>query len=73
MFKRGHYNTTFYHWVARWFHKEWEDARLRAGAPASLRERMEVLAGLWLTRAMVRALSWLPGAQMIRFQPAEGR
>lgn len=73
LFKRGRYNTTFYRWVARWFHKEWEDARLRAGAPASLRERAEVLAGLWLTRAMVRALGRLPGAQMIRFQPAEGR
>ena len=37
------------------------------------RERLEVVAGLWLSRLAVRVLAVLPGAQTIRFHPAEGR
>ncbi len=31
LFRREKYDTRFYRWVVRWFQKEWEDARLRAG------------------------------------------
>ncbi|GAB4568658.1 MAG: radical SAM protein [Anaerolineae bacterium] len=73
LFDRGKYNTLFYRWVIRWFHKEWEDARVKAGYSAPLRERLEIMVGLWLTRAMVRILGRWPSAATVQFHPAEGR
>jgi radical SAM superfamily enzyme YgiQ (UPF0313 family) len=73
LFKRGKYNTQFYRWVGRWLHKEWEDARLRAGHSYTIQEKAEIEAGLLLSRAMVQILAHLPSAATIQFQPAEGR
>ncbi len=73
LFRRDKYNTRFYRWVIRWFHKEWEDAWLAAGKPAPWWERVRVKVGLWVTRIMVRLLARVPAAATIRFMPAEGR
>jgi radical SAM superfamily enzyme YgiQ (UPF0313 family) len=74
LFERGKYNTLFYRWVQRWFNKEWEVARLRAGAwqPGALRAlRSEV--ALRVTRRAVGVLARLPGGGAVEFKPAPGR
>jgi anaerobic magnesium-protoporphyrin IX monomethyl ester cyclase len=54
---RGRYNTRFYRWVQRWFHMEWQQARLQAGRiRLGLGARIRARAGLWLSRLMVRLL-----------------
>lgn len=73
LFRRGQYNTVFYRWVARWLHEEWEDAWWKAGRPYSLAQKAEIIAKLWLYRAVVNLLARLPGAATVEFQPAEGR
>ncbi len=73
LFRRDRYNSRFYRWVVRWFHKEWETARLQTGQPCSPVERARIWLGLWLARLMVRLLAHLPAASTVRFQPAEGR
>ncbi len=73
LFKRGKYNTTFYRWVQRWMHKEWEDARMKAGVPYSLKEKAEIVAGLVVSRVVVNVLAHLPTASTVQFQPAPGR
>ena len=72
LFGRGRYNTAFYRWVVRWFHKEWEDARLSAGMEPGVRRAIGIKLGLWRSRAIVRLLGSLPGAGTIQFEPAEG-
>ncbi len=73
LFQRDRYNTRFYRWVVRWFHKEWEDAWLAAGKPAPWYERGRIKLGLWAMRLLVRLLARVPGTGSIRFQPAPGR
>jgi hypothetical protein len=72
LFQRGRYNTLFYRWVIRWFHREWEDARMRTGIHVSTLERLKGWAGLWLFRVVVRLLARLPGVTKTAFRPAEG-
>jgi len=73
LFRRGKYNTLFYRWVIRWFHKEWEDARLQANGRVGLHRWLEVKVGLWLSRMAVNLLSRVSNSATIQFQPAEGR
>jgi hypothetical protein len=73
LFNRGKYNTSFYRWVGKWLHKEWEDARLQAGHPYSLAEQVDIKGGLYLSRTMVNLLGRLPNFGTVQFQPAEGR
>lgn len=73
LFQRDRYNTRFYRWVVRWFHKEWEDAWLAAGKRVDWRERLKIKVGVWAMRLIVRLLAHLPGSTTVRFQPAPGR
>jgi radical SAM superfamily enzyme YgiQ (UPF0313 family) len=73
LFNRGKYNTSFYRWVGKWLHKEWEDARLEAGHPYTLAEKADIKGGLYLSRTMVNVLGRLPNFGTVQFQPAEGR
>jgi len=73
LFQREKYNTFFYRLVIRWFHKEWEDAKLEDGWRASLWSQMRIKLGLWAYRAMVSAMAHVPMTAAVRFQPAEGR
>ena len=73
LFNRGKYNTSFYRWVGKWLHKEWEDARLQAGHPYGLAEQLDIKGGLYLSRTMVNLLGRLPNYGTVQFQPAEGR
>lgn len=73
LFRREKYDTRFYRWVIRWFQKEWEDARLRAGWRPPFWRRLRVWVGLHLTRLMLRLLACWPARPTIRFHPAEGR
>jgi len=73
LFDRGKYNTSFYRWVGKWLHKEWEDARLQAGHPYGLMEQADIKGGLYLSRMMVSLLGRLPNYGSVQFQPAEGR
>lgn len=72
LFRRGQYSTLFYRWVIRWFHKEWEDARIRAGQRVALPEKLKIWAGLWLSRVVVNLLARTPRAAQVRFDPLEG-
>jgi radical SAM superfamily enzyme YgiQ (UPF0313 family) len=74
LFERGKYNTVFYRWVQRWFNKEWEVARARAGRtrPSALAAARS-LAGLHVSRAMVNLAARLPGGATVEFKPAPGR
>jgi radical SAM superfamily enzyme YgiQ (UPF0313 family) len=73
LFRREKYDTRFYRWVIRWFQKEWEDARLRAGWRPSFLRRLRIQIGLWIARRMVRLLARWPSRPLVRFHPAEGR
>lgn len=73
LFRRDKYDTRFYRWVVRWFQKEWEDARLRAGWRVPLLRRVRIRLGLLVTRLVVRLLARWPAQPIIRFHPAEGR
>ncbi len=73
LFRRERYNTRFYRWVIRWFQKEWEEARLRAGWRPPWFRRLRVRTGLWITRLVVHLLARWPSRPLIRFHPAEGR
>ena len=73
LFRRDKYDTRFYRWVIRWFRKEWEDARIKAGWRVPLWRRVRVWVGLRLTRLVVRLLARWPARPVIRFHPAEGR
>ncbi len=73
LFNRGKYNTSFYRWVGKWLHKEWEDARLQAGHPYRAAEVADIKGGLYLSRVMVNVLGRLPSFGSVQFQPAEGR
>jgi len=73
LFQRGRYNSAFYLWVVRWFHKEWEDARMQAGKEPGTLRGLKIKAGLWRSRALVRLLGALPSASTVRFFPTEGR
>lgn len=72
LFQRGRYNTLFYRWVIRWFHKEWEDAWLKAGKEAGFAERLKTRLGLWRSRLVVNLLARMPRAAKIEFRPTEG-
>ncbi|MEN3039248.1 MAG: hypothetical protein ABDI07_08895, partial [Candidatus Kryptonium sp.] len=39
LFRREKYDTKFYKWVIRWFHREWKDAWFQAGKKASIVEK----------------------------------
>jgi anaerobic magnesium-protoporphyrin IX monomethyl ester cyclase len=56
LFEHGAYNTAFYRRVIRWFHHEWEYARLRSGLPVPGAPRWRTIAALWRDRALVRLL-----------------
>jgi anaerobic magnesium-protoporphyrin IX monomethyl ester cyclase len=74
LFERGKYNTLFYRWVQMWFHKEWEVARARSGRDQpSLYRRARNLAGLHISRALVKLIARLPNGGKIEFKPAPGR
>jgi radical SAM superfamily enzyme YgiQ (UPF0313 family) len=72
LFQRARYNTLFYRWVIRWFHKEWEDAWLKAGKKVPLAKRIRTRAGLWLSRLVVNLLARMPGVASIEFRPTAG-
>jgi anaerobic magnesium-protoporphyrin IX monomethyl ester cyclase len=61
LFGRGQYSTYFYRRVIRWFHHEWEDAWIKAGKPATFRERVRTRVALWRDRMLVQLLARLPG------------
>lgn len=74
LFQRGKYNTLFYRWVQRWFQKEWESARLKAGKlRVSPLKRWQIVLGVHLSRRMVKLIARLPGGTIIEFEPAPGR
>lgn len=73
LFKREKYNTTFYRWVIRWFHREWKDAWYKAGKDASLFEKIRNKIELKITRAIVDTLAHVSTSNLVQFQPAEGR
>jgi radical SAM superfamily enzyme YgiQ (UPF0313 family) len=74
LFQRGKYNTLFYRWVQMWFHKEWEVARATSGRDRlSMYRKLRNLAGLHISRAIVRVLARLPGGSTVEFKPAPGR
>jgi radical SAM superfamily enzyme YgiQ (UPF0313 family) len=55
LFYRGAYSTAFYRRVIRWFHHEWEDARVRAGdTQPSFLARLKNTVALWRDRLLVR-------------------
>lgn len=56
---RGRYSTRFYRWAQRWLHKEWQIARLK-GAHLSAKVRLRLWAGLWISRAVMYGLRWMP-------------
>ncbi|MBN1246502.1 MAG: B12-binding domain-containing radical SAM protein [Anaerolineae bacterium] len=56
LFQRGAYSTAFYRRVIRWFHHEWEDARLRSGFSAPGASRLRTTVALWRDRVLVRML-----------------
>lgn len=73
LFERGKHNTRFYRWVQRWFNKEWEMARLRAGKlRVSALKRARIALGLQVSRGMVELLARLPG-NTVEFRPSLGR
>jgi radical SAM superfamily enzyme YgiQ (UPF0313 family) len=72
LFRRGQYSTLFYRWVIRWFHKEWEDARIRSGQRVALGERLKSRVALWISRAVVNLLARAPRAAQVRFDPLQG-
>jgi radical SAM superfamily enzyme YgiQ (UPF0313 family) len=74
LFERGKHNTHFYRWVQRWFNKEWEAARLKAGKlQVSPLKRARIMAGLQVSRRVVKVLAKLPGGGTVEFHPAPGR
>jgi radical SAM superfamily enzyme YgiQ (UPF0313 family) len=75
LFKRDKYNTTFYRWVIRWFHREWMDAKIKSGERVSSWKKIRNKIELLITRAVVNILARLPQKKgsTVRFQPAEGR
>jgi anaerobic magnesium-protoporphyrin IX monomethyl ester cyclase len=60
LFAAGRYNTAFYRRVIRWFHSEWRNARMGAGASVSLMGRVKNRAGLWRDRLLVNLLARMP-------------
>jgi radical SAM superfamily enzyme YgiQ (UPF0313 family) len=62
LFAAGRYNTAFYRRVIRWFHSEWRNARIGAGASASLMSRVRNKAGLWRDRLLVNLLARMPSS-----------
>lgn len=56
LFQRGAYSTSFYRRVIRWFHHEWEYARLRAGLSAGGASWPRTILALWRDRVLVRVL-----------------
>jgi radical SAM superfamily enzyme YgiQ (UPF0313 family) len=73
LFERGQYSTFFYRRVIRWFHSEWQDARLRAGDTCpTLTARLKNTLALWRDRVLVHMLARLSGGDVTRFRPAEG-
>jgi len=73
LFKREKYNTTFYRWVIRWFHREWKDAWYKAGRKANTFEKFRNKIELQISRTMVNILSHTATSNLVQFQPAEGR
>ena len=60
LFAPGRHNTFFYRRVIRWFHSEWQDARIGAGTPTTLVDRAKNKMRLWRDRLLVRLLARLP-------------
>jgi radical SAM superfamily enzyme YgiQ (UPF0313 family) len=73
LFKREKYNTTFYHWVVRWFNREWKDAWFKAGKKATIFEITKNKIELGITKTIVNLLAQVQTSNIVRFQPAEGR
>jgi hypothetical protein len=69
LFERNRFSTLFYRRVIRWFHSEWRDARLAAGAQASFRERLRGKIGLWRDRFLVHVITRLPAVFEVHFRP----
>jgi len=70
LFKRGPLSTAFYRRVIRWYHSEWQDARIQAGSSASLPARLKAKLGLWRDRILVRVLSRFPGTLRAPLRPS---
>jgi radical SAM superfamily enzyme YgiQ (UPF0313 family) len=73
LFERGQYGTFFYRRVIRWFHSEWKDACIEAGAAVTRSEWMRRKAALWRDRLLVNVLSRLPGLTWTGFRNQKGR
>jgi len=56
LFQRGAYSTAFYRRVIRWFHHEWEAARIRSGESVPLAQRLRTVVALWRDRVLVRVI-----------------
>jgi hypothetical protein len=69
LFERGPLSTAFYRRVIRWYHSEWQDARIRAGASVSPQTRFKAKLGLWRDRILVRILSRFPGTLRAPLRP----
>ncbi|MGC9332653.1 MAG: B12-binding domain-containing radical SAM protein, partial [Anaerolineae bacterium] len=62
LFQRDGYSTVFYRRVIRWFHHEWQDARMRAGdIRPSLPTQIKNTLALWRDRMLVKLMSHWPG------------
>jgi len=72
LFERGRLSTAFYRRVIRWYHSEWQDARIQSGIRASLPDRVRAKLGLWRDRALVRLLSRFPGTLHAALRPTLG-
>ena len=70
LFERGRFSTLFYRRVIRWFHSEWRDARLEAGADVSSMDWVKAKLGVWRDRLLVSFTAPLPGAVQSSFKPA---
>ncbi len=73
LFKREKYNTTFYRWVIRWFHREWKDAWYKAGKKANASEKIRNKIELNISKSIVSILARTSTSNLVQFQPAEGR
>lgn len=72
LFQRDGYSTAFYRRVIRWFHHEWEDARIRAGdVQPPLPARLKNTIALWRDRVLVNLMARWPGKTAVGFRPAE--
>jgi radical SAM superfamily enzyme YgiQ (UPF0313 family) len=72
LFQRDGYSTAFYRRVIRWFHHEWQDARIRAGdIHPSWIARLKNTFALWRDRLLVNFMARRPDKATVGFRPAD--